>query len=593
MGTLSFFIILKELFNKLEGKSSNVSNLSFKARYQNFEGVYGKMLVRFLRKKAVGHILLNLMLILTLIMSSTVPVLASDLDVLPEIRQLLQNQYVDPVAPEVLNAPTVDETLERLGDPHTIYFTPEEYKDFVGSIDMRFYGIGIHIEVESEGVRVVSVISGSPAEKAGLKSGDLIVSADGQSLVGLPSDSVIALIRGPEGSTVQIRVQRETETRDFNVMRKAITEPTITGEVLDGHIGYLDLNSFGSDTPTEFQTVVKQLRSKNVDGWIVDLRDNGGGYLSAALDLAGFFIGPDVVVGIKDRTGSVSQYKAPDHGFTLSQPVIFLTNGNSASASEILSAAVKDHQKATLVGTTTYGKGTVQSMFTLSNGGVLKMTVDHFYSPLGHGINKIGVKPDVEIRHADSLRAAELMLSNEAEALAKARTTDYWQAWGELKNSVAANVPVERYALYYPGYHKISELSAVPLDKKFTVHFNGSVNWQSVNSASLELINSETGARTPAQFQTLGPADVQVIPNAALNPNMTYWLVIHPSVLDVKGLAMSGGAVAIARTIEETAKDTSKIQSFNKYQESITGSYSKGLQALDYGWALWDLDKRP
>lgn len=552
------------------------------------------MLARFIRKKAFEHILINFMfvLILILILSTSTTVLASDVEVLPEIRSLLQNQYVDPVSDDVLNAPTVDETLKRLGDPHTMYFSPEQYQGFLGSIDMRFYGIGIHIDMVPEGVKVVSVISGSPAEEVGLKTGDLIVRAAGQSLAGLSSDEAVNLLRGFDGSSVQISVKQGTETKDLSVTRRAIKELTVTGDVLDGHIGYLDLNSFGTDTPTEFETAVNRLRSQNVNGWIVDLRDNGGGYLSSAIDLASYFIGSDVVVRIKDRTGTVTQYKAQDHGFTLSQPVIFLTNENSASASEILTAAVKDHQKAILVGTTTYGKGTVQSMFTLSDGGVLKMTVDRFYSPLGHEINKVGVNPDVDIRQADSLRAAELMLSGETEALAKARTSDYWEAWGELANSVPADKQLERYSLYYPNYRKVSELSAIPLDKKFTVHFAGAIDRQSVNSTSLELINSETGERTLSTFVPIGLSDVQVIPKVALTPNTTYWLVIHPLVHDVNGRAMSEGAVAVAHTIEGAAvTGTSKIQSIES-NKRVNEHKSTSPHDPDYGLALWDLGVR-
>ncbi len=544
------------------------------------------MYARIFRKKAVGHILLNLVLFLILILSNAATVLASDVDVLSEIRSLLQNQYVNPVPTDVLNAPTVDETLKRLGDPHTMYFSPEEYQGFVGSIEMRFYGIGIHIDMEAEGVRVVSVISGSPAEDVGLKAGDLIVRADGQSLAGLSAEEAVNILRGPDGSAVLISVQQGTETKDYIVTRRAISEPTVTGDVLDGHIGYLDLNSFGSETATEFQTAVNRLRSLNVNGWIVDLRDNGGGYLSSALDLAGYFIGPDVVVRVQDRTGTVTQYKAPDHGFILSQPVIFLINEYSASASEILTAAVKDHQKARLVGTTTYGKGTVQSMFTLSNGGVLKMTVARFSSPLGYDTDKVGVNPDVVIKQADSLRAAELMLAGETEALVKARNSDYWEAWGELANSETVGNKSESYDLYYPSYRQVSELSVIPLDKKFTVCFNGAVDWQSVNSVSVELIDAKTGKRIPTKFETHGPSEVQVIPNVALNPDATYWLIIHPTIRDVQGFGMSEGAVAIAHTIEGTAvTGTLKIHSI-ELQEHVSDSKLTNQRDQDYGWAL-------
>ncbi|EGW39248.1 S41 family peptidase, partial [Desulfosporosinus sp. OT] len=286
--------------------------------------------------------------------------------------------------------------------------------------------------------------------------------------------------------------------------------------------------------------------------------------------------------------GTIVQYKAVDHGFTLSQPVIFLTNGNSASASELLTAAVKDHQKATIVGTNTYGKGTVQSMFPLSNGGVLKMTVDHFYSPLGHEIDKMGVSPDVVIQQADSIKAAELMLSDYPVALAKGRTTDYWEAWGELQNSdsFSATQTTERYPFYYPGYRKVSELSGISLDKKFAVHFSGVVDWQSVNNTSIEMINSKTGERTLAKFEPLDQSNVQMIPQVALTPNTTYWLVIHPTVCDTSGRALQGGGLVVVHTIqEEETEGTAKIQSV-MLNDRESERKPKSVRNPDYGWAI-------
>ena len=507
------------------------------------------MLIRFSGKKVIQHIVLNFILVLILIMSTSATVLASDAEALSEIRSLIQNHYVDQVSDDVLKAPTVDEMLKRLGDPHTVYFSPEQYQEFEGSIDMRFTGIGIHIEMVPEGVKVVSVISGSPAEEVGLSPGDVILLADGQALSGLSSDEAVNLLRGLEGSTVLLSVKQGAETRDMKVTRRAISEPTVTGEVLGGNIGYLDVDSFGSDTPAEFTTAVNQLKEQRVDRWIVDLRDNGGGYLSSAITLVGYFVGPDVAVCIKDRTGTLYPYEAKDSSLGLSQTVMVLINENSASASEILAAAVKDHRKATLVGATTYGKGTIQSVFPLMNGGVLKMTVNHFYSPFEHEINGVGVSPNVNVQQADSLKVAELMLSDETVGLTKARTTDYWEAWEEL-HSVDTQETTEAYSLYYPSHRKVSELAEVPLDKKFTVHFAGEVDWQSVDNTSIELINSNTGERTLTTFEPLGQSEVRVIPQGALRPNTTYWLVIHPLIQDVHGRALQEGGVAVAHTIE-------------------------------------------
>jgi len=506
------------------------------------------MLVEFFKKRAVNHIISSIMLIFIIIMSTSIPVMASGDDVLPEIRELIENLYVDPVPAEVLNAPTVAETLKRLDDPHTSYFTDEEYQDFIGNIDMRFSGIGIIIEAEAEGVKVISVITGSPAEEVGLESGDVLIRAAGQSLAGFSSDEAVTLLRGIEGSTVQVKVKRGAEIWDVKITRRDIHVPTVTGDVLSGHIGYLNLNSFGSDTASEFRKEVELLKLQNVDAWIVDLRDNGGGFLSSAIDLAGFFIGPEVVVRIKDRSGDLYPFKSSDSGLLLGEDIIFLTNEYSASASEVLAAAVRDAQKALIIGTTTYGKGTVQTLFPLSNGGVLKMTVNRFYSPLGHEIDKVGVNPDVTIQDADSLRAAELMFEEHTVALMKGRTPNYWEAWGELLKSEAERESAESYSGYYPDYRKVSELSEVPLDKKFTINFAGEVDWQSVNNTSVELINSATGERISSTFEPLGLSEVRVIPKVALSSDSTYWLIIHPLVYDVSGHAMKEGGIAVVHT---------------------------------------------
>ncbi|MGC7869894.1 S41 family peptidase [Desulfosporosinus sp. SYSU MS00001] len=539
---------------------------------------------RLFNKRAVRRLFVNILLSLILILGTSTPVWAdTNNGVLAEVRSLLQTQYADPVSQDVLNAPTIDEMLKRLGDPHTTYFSPEEYQNFISNINLSFIGIGVYIEMLPEGVKIDSVIEGSPAEDVGLKSGDLITSVDGHSLTGLTSDEASNLLRGPEGSTVQITVKQGSGIKDFSVTRKAIVEPTVTGSVLNNHIGYLDIKSFGEQTPLEFAMTAVNLHNQNVDSWIVDLRENGGGYLSSGINLAGFFIGPQVTVQVKDRKGVLHLYQAPKQPFVLNQPIIFLTNENSASASELLTGAVKDYHKATIVGKTTYGKGTVQSMFNLSNGGVLKMTVDHFYSAFGHEINKVGIKPDVEIDHADSLKAAELMLSDKTEAHIMARSPEYWQAWGELSNLETDDDRTQSYQWYYPEYEKISELKAIPLNQTLTVHFNEAVNWQSVNDSSIELINSLTGDRTLTTFETLGPSDVQVIPDKALLPDSTYWLVVHPTVLNTAGQAAGKGTLTIVHTVKGGEKE--KVQSIVK-SKVVSERNLINRSDSDYGWAI-------
>ncbi|GAB6173153.1 S41 family peptidase [Paradesulfitobacterium aromaticivorans] len=524
---------------------------------------------------------LSFLLVIVLILNSVAVSLAVDSS-LPEVRSLLEAGYVDPVPDEVLNAATVEQMLERLGDPHTMYFSAQEYQNFINSMDNRFSGIGIHIDIVPEGVLILSVIGGSPAESAGLKAGDIIVQGAGRSLAGLAAEEAVSILRGPEGSQVDLLVKRGTATLQYTVTRKNIEEPTVQGELVEGHIGYIELNSFGSTTAADFGTVVNYLRAQNADSWIVDVRDNPGGYLSAAIDLAGYLIGRETVVNIKYRNNESETYQATDHGLTLNQPVFFLTNENSASASEILSAAVKDHQKAVLIGTGTYGKGTVQSMFPLSDGGVLKMTVARFYSPLGKEINHVGVAPDLNLKSAvNAKEVAELLITSMSNSdgflrytlgtktynisLAQVRSEKYWQAWGSVLDSlenpgllqiggaqgwstVAAHELEARWPLYYPGYHELNALTDIPLDKKFTVHFRGHINWKTVNTESIELIESTSGQRVPVEFEPLGDGDVKVVPTESLQPGVSYLLVIHPEIEDLNGVKMQEGALAVANT---------------------------------------------
>ncbi|WP_206811051.1 S41 family peptidase [Paradesulfitobacterium ferrireducens] len=517
-----------------------------------------------------SQVFLGVLIIIVWLLSPANMALAAD-STLSEVRSLLESGYVDPVSHDVLTASTVEQMLDRLGDPHTMYFNAQEYQDFINSMDNRFSGIGIHIEIVPAGVQVLGVISGSPAEAAGMKAGDIIVQAAGQNLAGLAAEEAVSILRGPEGSQVDLQVKRGNETVKFTVTRQNIEEPTVKGELLNNHIGYIELNSFGSTTAADFGQVVNQLRAQQADRWIIDVRNNPGGYLNSAIDLAGYFIGKQTVVNIKYRDNQSETYQAVDHGFTLNQPVFFLTNENSASASEILSAAVKDHGQAVLVGTRTYGKGTVQSMFPLSNGGVLKMTVARFYSPLGYEINKVGVAPDLQLKTADHAKeAAELLLTASSSAagsdeyttftlgaktynisLARARSEKYWQAWGSMSDSlIDAQEQAERWQAYYPGYQGLNRLTGIPLDKKFTVHFRGQINWEKVNSDKVELIDSADGRRVPISLEPLGDSDLKIVPQEALEPGASYWLVIHPEIEDIHGVKMQKGALAVAETVK-------------------------------------------
>ncbi|CAA7599599.1 C-terminal-processing peptidase S41A [Acididesulfobacillus acetoxydans] len=355
-----------------------------------------------------------ILLVIMLTVSPAVPAAAAESSAadLAQVRALLDQGYVDPVPQDVLNAPTMDTMLGRLGDPYTDYFSPSEYKDFQDSLNNQFSGIGIHMVMTPSGVEVASVIAGSPAEKAGLKPGDIVTRADARPLSGLSSGEAAALLRGPAGTTVQLAVRRGCAILFLPVTRAALSEPEVTGQLLDGHIGYLQVSVFGSAVPQAFAQAASGLQKKGADAWIVDLRENPGGYLAAALALAADFIPGEAVVRVQTRTGGTQTLVASQKGLVrIHGPVILLTDENSASASEVLTAALKDHDAAFVLGEKTFGKGSVQQIYPFADGAALKMTIAHFFSPAGHPINQVGIKPDLSVDPALAKEAAELLLA--------------------------------------------------------------------------------------------------------------------------------------------------------------------------------------
>ncbi|HHY27318.1 MAG TPA: S41 family peptidase [Desulfitobacterium dehalogenans] len=524
---------------------------------------------------------------LALILSISAPAVAlgSPID---DVRYLLENQYVDPVDPWVLNATSIEEMLKRLDDPHTVFFTQKEYQKFLDSMELSFTGIGVYIQLEPRGLEIVGVIEGSPAKEARLKTGDIIVEAGGQNLAGLSQDAATGFIRGPEGSTVDIVVLRGEERLSLKVARRAVEVPTVSGEMLGEDIGYVAIESFGESTEILFGQVVKELDKQGADAWVVDLRNNPGGYLDSALSLAGYFIGEQTALQTKDRSQKFSPYKAEKHDFIFTEPVIFLTDENSASASEILTAVVKDYQKAVVVGTNTYGKGSVQTMYQLSNGDVLKITVAKFYSPYGKEINGVGIRPDVEIQENEPLKMAVLMLEGATQedaegqqvtdliqftaggkdwnlSLEQAREPEYWSTYREFIQNNAfpggfswRNSSVwttfsqgeqdALWPLFYPDYKGMNELKDLSVDKTFTVRFTAPLDFKSVTKNAFELIESESGKRIPVKFEKVDERSVKVIPEGLLEPEKTYWLLTHQGIAAQDGSILKEGVLTVGTT---------------------------------------------
>ena len=352
--------------------------------------------------------------------TSNIKVLAEDKtqDSFSVGKQIIQQYYIEDVPESKLNAASdMDNLVKSLNDPYSTYFTETQYNDFVNTINNSFSGIGIQIEETTEGIKVISVFDKTPAKELGITSGDIIVKADDHNLVGLSAEEAVKYIKGKSGTKVKLEIKRDGTTLVFEVERKDIVLPTVEGDILDKHIGYIKITSFGEKTSSEFDNMLLNLNKSTPDCYIIDLRNNGGGYMDVAFDIAGYFIGENVVLKTQTKSGQSTIFKATKQKETIDKPVIFLINQHSASASEILAAAVKDYKKAFFIGEKTYGKGVAQSVFTLPDNSYLKLTTLRFVSPLGNQINKVGITPDMEIKddpdnNVDSLNAARILLSN-------------------------------------------------------------------------------------------------------------------------------------------------------------------------------------
>jgi carboxyl-terminal processing protease len=520
-------------------------------------------------------------LVMVLLLLAGLPGRAQAADDISEVRTLLETSYVDPVPADVLQAPTIDQMLSRLGDPYTVYFTPSEYQEFQDSLENQFSGLGIHITMVPQGVMAVSVIPGTPAEKAGLQQGDIITRADQFPLSGVSESQAELLLRGPAGTTVNLTVLRGSTLMFFKVTRQVLTQPEVSSELLEGHIGYLQINVFGTDTDQIFGKMAANLQKQGADAWIIDLRDNPGGYLNTAVRLAGYFIPNKVAVQVHDRSGNVTDLLAPAQSFQIQGPVAVLTNQNSASAAEILSAALKDQGAATLIGSKTFGKGSVQGLFNLPDGSVLKMTIDHFYSPLGEKINHVGVNPNIEIDPDYAKEAAALLLAGQQtkneeciriyydgqiftvplkQALEKAN----WTAWQDIVNSMAGKAQFQDYdadggrlvseekvaelfPLSYPGYLNMGTINNPPLNGQLTLEFAEPISDKATN-ADVQLIDAASGVQTPLVIQPAGIKGIRIIPRVSLQSGQTYWLVVNPSLLEHSGHSSGAGAVVVIHT---------------------------------------------
>ncbi len=289
--------------------------------------------------------------------------------------------------------------LEALGDPNTNYFSPTDYQGFLDSLNGTFSGIGAYLELDGNYIVIAAPIKNTPAEKAGLKSGDRLLEADGVSLAGQPVERAVRVIRGPAGTAVVLKIERPSEGRTFtvSVTRATITIPQVEYKMLEGKIGYIQLSSFGDTAVSEFYKATADLKRQGAVGLVLDLRQNPGGYLEAAVDIASAFVpAGEVVVWEVGKNGKQARRSS---GQLINLPTSVLIDKGSASASEIVAGAIQDYGSGTLVGVTSFGKGTVQQILSMSGGGGIKITIEEYFTPKERKVHGAGLTPDVVVEN--------------------------------------------------------------------------------------------------------------------------------------------------------------------------------------------------
>ena len=324
----------------------------------------------------------------------------SDLALIGGVIQLVQHDYVHPVDSGTLTDDALKGMLNRL-DPHSDYMNEQEFRETQADISGKFGGLGIQISSQNGVPKVIAPIDGTPADKAGMQPGDLIITVDGQSTQGMGLTKIVRLLRGDPGTKVTISVLRGNKKPfDVTITRSIIQVASVKSKMLANNVGYVRVTEFGEDTASDFKKAVEKLKqdSGGLKGFVLDLRNDPGGLLSAAVSIGGDFLGAGTVVSIHGRNPDDDHvYKSSGGELLANVPVVTLINGASASASEIVAGALQDRKRATIMGTQSFGKGSVQTVIPLNGHGALRLTTALYYTPSGRSIQGQGITPNVVV----------------------------------------------------------------------------------------------------------------------------------------------------------------------------------------------------
>ncbi|MGN1314328.1 MAG: S41 family peptidase [Lachnospiraceae bacterium] len=316
------------------------------------------------------------------------------------IQETIDQYYLSETKLTALEDGLYSGMVDALGDPYSVYYSADELKVIQQKTEGIYYGIGAYISkgATDDFCTISGVIKNTPAEEADLRAGDIIYEVDGISAQGMETTEVVALIKGEEGTSVTLTLIREGEADYLHVPveRRKIESPTVEWEMLENNIGYILITEFDDVTTDQFAEALAECRGKGMTGLILDLRSNPGGNLSTVCEIARMLLPKGLIVYTEDKNGNRDEYSC-DGTHQIDIPLVVLVNGYSASASEILAGAIKDYGVGTIVGTTTFGKGIVQRIISLSDGSAVKLTVSKYYTPNGNDIHEKGIEPDVEV----------------------------------------------------------------------------------------------------------------------------------------------------------------------------------------------------
>ena len=372
-------------------------------------------MVRINTKREINYIMKKILatfiifyIILIQIVNSSENEIYKKIDLFGEFLEKINKEYVDEINQSESMDSAINGLLQSL-DPYSSYMSPEIFDEMQTETSGEFGGLGIEVSMESGVVKVISPIDDTPASKAGIKAGDFIVKINDNQVQGKTLSEAVDLMRGPVGSGIELTVRRRGEKKAliFNIVREIIEIQSVKVDVLKDNIGYIRLTSFNENSSNQINKKINELENnKKVNAYILDLRNNPGGLLSQAIKISDFFLDNGEIVSTKSRKNSENRkWFAKKGDLTKGKTLIVLINYGSASASEIVAGALKDHKRAILLGENSYGKGSVQSIIPLKNRGAIRLTVAKYYLPSGKSISEVGVSPDIEIEEeADNFR---------------------------------------------------------------------------------------------------------------------------------------------------------------------------------------------